>query len=131
MLINSLEKKHLNDIPRYVVYSLIDSTIVYDGRNPSTARNAALNNSLVTSVVSYNAINEINIRSTISGVELLNLPSDLAFIDVIDLSGRTIKSIPIHSTQIDINFLNSSGICILKFTNKKKQIGTRKIQFLN
>lgn len=130
MFIDSSEQWYLNGTPRYVVYSAIDSTIVYDGRNPSTARNVALNNSLVTSIVSYNAINEINIRNTPNGVELLNLPSDLVSIDIIDLSGRTIKFYPTNSTQIDIKFPNSSGIYLLKFTNNKKQVGTRKIHFL-
>tara|TARA_R110002049_G_scaffold66165_5_gene173011 strand:- start:873 stop:1607 length:735 start_codon:yes stop_codon:yes gene_type:complete len=130
MFIDSTEQWYLRGTPRYVVYSAIDSTIVYDGRNPTTARNVALNNSLVTSITSYESINEIKIKSTPGGVKIMNLPSDLTQIDLIELSGRTIKSLPIDATQIDISFPNISGIYLLKFTNSKNQVGTKKIYFL-
>lgn len=127
MFIDSTEQWYLRGTPRYLVYSAIDSTIVYDGRNPTTARNVALSNTLITSIKKYDAIGDIKVKSFLGRIELSDLPSDLRLIEVINLSGQLIKTINVNANQININLSDSSGIYLLKFTNSKNQVGIKKI----
>ena len=126
MFIDTTERWYQSGTPRYIVYSAVDSSIVYEGRNATTARNIALNNSTVASLNTYN-LDKFTIASSSRRIDLSNLPEDLKEVELIDLTGRTIQRFSSVSNQLTIHTNNITGIALLKFTSQNQQVGTRKI----
>ncbi len=127
MFIDTTERWYQSGTPRYIVYSAIDSSIVYQGRNAATARNIALNNSVVSSVNDYTAVNDVKLLNNGRQITVANLPDDLESIHLVDISGRIMKQLKPSADQVSISGERHTGIYFLRFISNTNQIATLKI----
>lgn len=127
MFIDTTERWYQSGTPRYIVYSARDSSIVYQGRNATTARNIALNNSVVGSVQNYTAVDDVKMLNYGSYLVLTNLPSDLQSIQLVDINGRLISPFNPNSNQVSISAERPAGVYFLRFTSTSNQTATLKV----
>ncbi len=127
MFIDTTERWYQSGTPRYIVYSAIDSSIVYEGRNATTARNIALNNSVVTSINDYTSVNNVKLLNSRRQLTLANLPDDLQSIHLVDISGRTIKQITPTADQVSISAERPAGVYFLRFISNANQVAILKV----
>ena len=106
--------------PRYYVYSAIDSSIVYQGPNSTTARNMSLAQSTVG--LRNNLLANSHIYIAGDQLQMKNLPSTVKSVLIYNLKGQLIVQERIENENQLINLAHlNSGIYIAQFrTNNNK-----------
>ena len=113
MFIDSAEAWFQNGTPKYITYSAIDSSILYQGSNFTTARTFALGSSTV-GLPTIQGIEQSNIYSYGGILYLNNLPESVQQISIYDLAGKLIASSPIVNTSTQMTLLERKGISIIR-----------------
>lgn len=112
--------------PRYYVYSAIDSSIVYQGSNSTTARNTAIAQSVVGLEKSFLANSSIYIVE--KQLQLKDLPSFIESVMVYNLKGQLVlQEKVIYENQV-INMTNlKAGIYIAQFRTNDNRLESLKL----
>ena len=104
--------------PRYFVYSAIDSSIVYQGSNSTSAKNAALAQSTVG--INKNVLEDAKIFASNGKVIIRNLPIGISSVKLFNIQGQLLLSQSLNSTSstLDVSSFNK-GIYIVQFSGLK------------
>lgn len=114
--------------PTYYVYSAIDSTIVYTGSNPTTARNIAIAQSTVG--LKKSILDGSSIYYSNNSIYLKNLRDNIETLSIKALNGQTIKEIMINTNVDLINVENlPKGLYILNFKANDGKQDSKKLLF--
>lgn len=112
-------------MPRYYVYSAIDSTIIYNGPNSTTARNLAVQNSVV-GIEELNALKAVDIRVIDQQLVIRKQDNDLVQLKIVDLQGRMIEDISFYHNQTTVDFNGlSKGLYIVNLQNDGASYSTK------
>jgi hypothetical protein len=113
MFIDSAEAWFQNGTPKYITYSAIDSSILYQGSNFTTARNFALGSSTV-GIHTIRGIEQAQIYSSNGVIVLNNLPSTVNQLQLYDLSGKLITTRSIKNTSTQLTIQQNRGMLIMR-----------------
>lgn len=115
--------------PQYHVYSAIDSSIVYSGGNPTTARNIAL---MQSTVGLQNILLEgSNIYYNNGSIRMENLNQNITELDVYSVNGKLVKHLSIQDSDGSFSVSDlKKGIYLLNFKTSENQFSTKKISIL-
>jgi hypothetical protein len=113
MFIDSAEAWFQNGTPKYITYSAIDSSILYQGSNFTTARNFALGSSTV-GIPTIQGIEQSNIYSYDGILYLSNLPESVQQLSIYDLTGKLISSSPIINTTSQFGLSQRKSVLIIR-----------------
>ncbi len=113
-------------MPRYYVYSAIDSSIVYNGSSSSTARSIALQNSVV-GINELNALKAVSVSISNGQLTLSQLPNEPLQFEVYNVNGQLIQSASVNTETQSIGTSHiKSGIYLLRLGLEGK-FQTRKL----
>jgi hypothetical protein len=114
--------------PRYLVYSPVDSSLIYQGGSDSQARTLALNASQTGLSLSQNSVLEsisffINARS----VHFSSMPAENILVEIYNLTGQKekVRNLSKDNAVLPLNDL-AKGIYLMRLSSKGQAI-TRKI----
>lgn len=116
-------------MPRYYVYSPKDSTIVYSGPNSNTARNMALQESIV-GIRENGLLSDLNYFCNASNLWIKQIPESINQIELYDIKGHQIGKFNSIGEQQQINFSGLKGGIYLIAFSSGLQRETIKIQYL-
>ena len=115
-----------NSSPRYYVYSAIDSTIVYSGNSPTTARNMALSQSTVG--IKRSILKGSKIYFSNNNIILNHLSPSINKLSIFTLNGQLVKNSSLNSTSNLINVSSlDRGVYILNFTSSSNKSSSIKL----
>lgn len=114
--------------PRYYVYSAIDSTIVYQGPNSTTARNMALAQSVV-GIQKSNLREDFNLRFANEQLSL-SAPLNIKSVQIFSIDGRLVVNRLINQPAIEITTSGfANGMYIVLVEDENGNLGSEKILF--
>jgi len=125
---DSSRRWYTGSSPKYYVYSAIDSSIVYQGSNSTTARNMALSQNTVG--IDKALLAESNVFYSNGSVIMEDLPSELQAISIYNISGQLLKQInSIQSSEIiDVSDFKK-GTYVIQFVSNEQKVSSKKILF--
>lgn len=113
--------------PRYIVYSPVDSSIVYTGIDEAQARNKALTTSMVNINIKENKLENFGYRLRNGNLELFNVPRKKVQVRLLNLSGQVSRSFEMNNTQKEVDVTGlAPGIYLLQLYDGQSSI-TRKL----
>jgi len=130
MFIDSSKAWFQNGTPKYITYSAIDSSILYQGSNFTTARNFAIGASTV-GISPIKGIDQANIYASNGLLVLTNLPSSINQLKVYDLTGKLIVAQQITSNSLQLNINQTEGIYVLRLISTEGNTHQQKVYLGN
>lgn len=121
----------MSGTPRYTVYSPLDSSLAYQGFDESAALNVALQIAGNTTVgITELSKKDFYVTQSPNAIRLNNLPKGVNTIQMINLTGKVVKSASVESSDgkytlgtIDLN----AGIYLVSAQNKKGFKAVKKV----
>lgn len=105
-------------MPRYYVYSAIDSTLIYNGSSSTTARNMAIQNSVV-GIEELQALKAVSFQIINQQLIIEKQNQTAVLFKIIDLSGRMVQSFTVNQAQKTVDFSKySKGIYVVNMVTE-------------
>jgi hypothetical protein len=112
--------------PRYIVYSPVDSTIIYTGGSESQARSAALNASNSISLPE-NSLESLQFYYANGSLHFRKVPSGNTLVEIYNLTGKKERVLTLRKDRKDFSISDlPKGIYLMRLSNQSAAV-TRKI----